>query len=153
MPHFTNRGAILLWIVAPLVVLIMSLGTFQMATGKILSGQSPALIVAMLALLWLVALWLVRLAADAAITHVQVEHDRAVRVIRRYPHRTDRRTFRREQLRRAEVIEVRDSEGDVYFARVSAADGVTFDLVGTSTRRECEDACRRFNEAVFAKQP
>lgn len=149
MEQFTNRSAIAMWICAPTLLLVMVVGTFFLVSNG-MPDKNPALIAGMMGLLWLVVLWFTYLAASTGITYVQVERGSSVSVVRRYPHKTVRRTLARDQVRQAEVVEVRDSEsGDVFIARVKVADGDEFNLASTNSRESCEEACSRFNAALF----
>lgn len=149
MEQFTNRSAITLWVCAPMLLLIMGVGTFHFVSNG-LPDKNPALIAGMLGLLWIGVLWFAWLALSTGITHVQVERGGSVSVVRRYPHKTVRRVLTRDQLRRAEVIELRDSEsGDVFVAKVKTTDGDEFNLATTNSRASCEEACWRFNAALF----
>lgn len=149
MEHFTNRSAINLWIAAPVALVVAGVGTFW-GVQRGLPEKNAMLVLGMICVIWLIVLGLVYLALTTGITHVRVERDKSVSIVRRYPHKADARRLVSDQLNPAELIVTPDVEGaTVYTARVTVKDGDEFNLMTTTSRERCEEACWRFNSALF----
>ncbi len=149
MQSYTNRSAINLWVAAPVSVVVAGVGTFWVAQQG-LPAKNANLMIGVICVIWLIVLWLVYLAFTTGITHVSVERDKSVSILRRYPHKTVVRRLVRDQLNPAELIVSPDPEGaTVYTARVTVKDGDEFNLMTTISRERCEEACWHFNSALF----
>ena len=84
--------------------------------------------------------------------YVTVEQDRHVSATWRYPHKIVRKTLPAASVLPAAVIDSRDSEGGPYFyARVNTTDGAAIDIKEGHSQVACQQACERFNSALYPR--
>lgn len=146
---FRNRMAAFLWGFTVVWLGMVATFTWLLFTDGAPEGTSPLLMRAVLGAFWLAGFGLVAWVSGKAITMVTVERDRSVSCTRRYPFRVERWSLPASDVSPAELVESKDSEGDPYFyARIYESNGRIVDLAEAHDRERCENACKRFNEAI-----
>lgn len=148
--RFRNRLAAILWAFTAVWVGMLVLMTWALHRGVPTGGYSYEAVLAVLLLFWLMGIALLAYAASKPCFFVTVDASTHVQVVWIYPFRMVRRTFSKEQMTPARVARDLDSDGDDYFTvRVSSIDGASFDLQESHDRETAEQACARFNRALF----
>ena len=81
----------------------------------------------------------------------RVDASGSVHILRRYPFRKESQTIHAADLAGAELVETKDSEGDLYyFIRFTTADGMQIDVAQSPDRTICETALNSFKAALAA---
>ena len=150
--RFHNRSAVFLWILAAAWLLLLAVFTCIFHRDGTPAGHSNGVILAVLILFWMSGAWLASLVASRPLLVVTADGADGIRATWRFPHRVVRRAIGKARLRPAQVVDSEDSDGNpYYFARVHATEGESIDLKEGRDRQGCENACARFNDAVFGK--
>lgn len=84
--------------------------------------------------------------ADKPCYRLSIRTDGQVELRWRFPFHARRKTVAVDRLIPAEVVEIRDSEGDPYFlACVRSHEGDVLHIAESAARQDCEQACDRLN--------
>lgn len=102
-----------------------------------------------LAAFWLAGIGLGNYVASNPCIAIEVQQDKSVVVVNRYPFRRVVRHIKDRDLSPAHVIESTDSDGDPYFrVIVGGPDGFTVCLAEGHDRGRCASVCAEFNDAI-----
>jgi hypothetical protein len=146
---FRNRLAAFLWGFAAVWVTMLLAMTYVALRDRPPEGISVPMVVIM-AVFWVAGIGLVAFVSTKPCFFVTVDRDGRVSATWRYPHKVVRKVLPVASVRPAIVVDSRDSDGDPYFhARVNTIDGEPIDIAEGHSRVDCEQACERFNSALY----
>lgn len=146
---FHNRKAGFLWGFAVIWLAMLLAMTWVTVRDGPPEGYSVHAMLVIGALFWMAGLALLGFIAGQPCSRLSLEPGGSVQLTWRYPFHVKRRTLSVHQLVPAEVVEIRDSEGDPYFLlRVQSLDGERMDIFESSDRKSAEDCREQFNEAL-----
>ena len=150
MTYFKNRSSAFLWGFSVVWLTMLLAMTYVVYRDGPPNNYMPVLTWSVLGFFWLGGIALASFSASKPCFELTVESHQRVSATWRYPLRVVRRSFIKSQLRPAQVVESRDSEGDPYYiARVMTSDGTALDFKEGHMRSKCEDACSQFNHLLF----
>lgn len=143
---FQNRRAVFLWGFAAVWLGFLAAMTWVTVRDGPPDGYSVHAALVVGAFFWLFGLGLLSFIADKPCYRLSIRTDGQVELRWRYPFHSRRKTLSLDRLMPAEVVEIRDSEGDPYFlARVRSHEGDVIHIAESPVRQECEQACDRLN--------
>ena len=149
---FQNRSATFIWGIAAIWLGMLCVATYVLVRDGVPSGHAVATTAVVVAVFWAAGIGLAILAASRPCYFVEVRRGAQISVAWRYPHKVIRRVIPRTHVEPAVVVDSEGSDGGpYYFARSSVLYGEPVDLVESRARNVCEQACTRFNEALFGR--
>ena len=111
----------------------------------------PWLMPTVLAMFWAAGFGAARYLMGIPCVEARVDASGSVHILRRYPFRKESQTIHAADLAGAELVETKDSEGDLYyFIRFTTADGMQIDVAQSPDRTICETALNSFKAALAA---
>ncbi len=147
---FRNRAAGCLWAFITVWLAMLSLFTWVMFRDSLWPPDSLLAPGTIIPFFWLIGVAVAVHVANQALTTVSVQSRTGMSLERRYPFRVIRQFIDVGRIGRAAVAQERDNDGDPHFhARVTIVGDDPVDLVSSSDRVTCQEACERFNAALF----
>lgn len=148
---FVNRSAMVIWCFTAVWVGMLFIATYMLIRDGLPADFIATANILFAASFWIAAIGLALYAASKPCYLVDVHSALRISVTWRYPHKVIRRDIPRAEVQPAAVFDSKDSEGDPYhFARVLMP-GDFIDIAESHTRQICEEACARFNVALFGR--
>ena len=147
---FKNLRATVIWIFASIwLAMLIAITRSHYIYGPP-EGYDPGAILALLVFLWMMGVGLAGLAIAKPCFVVTIEDTKNARMVWIYPCWVVKRNISKDQLGIAQVLKERDIDDENYYvARVRTADDSSFDLKEGPDLLACEQACLKFNKAVF----
>lgn len=150
---FHNRGAVFIWGFAAVWLGMLGMMSYLLHRDGFSNAHSEAVGLLVIGAFWVAGAGLVLLVMSKPIYSVHVHANSGIAVRWQYPHRVVHEVIPRSRLVRAIVVESDSDSGLYYFARVVVRGGKPVNLVEGHQREACEQACTRFNDALFASPP
>jgi len=149
---FQNRTAAFLWAFAAVWLAMLLAMTYVALRDGPPDGTPASMFALVMILFWIAGTGLAAFVSTQPCFYVTVEQDRHVSATWRYPHKIVRKTLPAASVLPAAVIDSRDSEGGPYFyARVNTTDGAAIDIKEGHSQVACQQACERFNSALYPR--
>jgi hypothetical protein len=149
---FQNRLAGFLWGFAAVWLTMLLAMTYVVLRDGPPEGSSAPTVVIVMALFWIGGIGLGAFVSTKPCIFVTIEQGNSVSATWRYPHKVVRRVLPAASVLPAAVIDSRDSDGDPYFyARANTIDGEPIDITEGHSQKDCEQACERFNSALYSE--
>ena len=104
-----------------------------------------------LAMFWAAGFGAARYLMGIPCVEARVDASGSVHILRRYPFRKESQTIHAADLAGVELVETKDSEGDLYYSiRLATSDGMQIDVAQSPDRTICETALNSFKAALAA---
>lgn len=146
---FRNRVAYALWGFAAVFLVFVAAMTWVGIAGDPGEPDSSVLVTGVLILFWFGAIGLASFAASRPVTKIQLAVGGGLRVVQRYPFRTETRHVPMEAIKEVAIVESVDDEGDPYFhARIRLSSDRDIDLAEGHDRQRVEGIRDRFLSAI-----
>jgi len=139
-----NNAAAFDWGFSAVFLLMCMLFTYIL----IRDGSSPIMPL-VLAIFWYAGIAIAISVTCKPCISIEVQLDRSVVVVNRYPVSRSVRHIKATDLSPAQVVKATDSDGDPYFrATVISSDGFTVCIAEGHDQERCESVCTEFNAAI-----
>lgn len=111
--------------------------------------DSPVLVTGVLVLFWFGVIGLASFAASRPVTKIELAVGVGLRIVQRYPFRTNSRNVPMDAINQVAIVESVDDEGDPYFyAKIRLSIGEDIDLAEGHDRQRVEVIRDRFVSAI-----
>ena len=135
-----NRIAFAYWTIVFAFLAIVLAMTYVLLRDGAPEGYSPLFMAGVLGLFWLFGLGAAAYAFSHPIVRIEVTAG-GLDLSLRTPFSRFQRRYRPHEIRKAEIIQTEDSEGDPYFlAKVTLVDEHSFNLAEGACREDCQQA-------------
>lgn len=152
MTYFRNCSGGFVWGFSIVWLSMLSAMTLVVYRDGPPPSTSLEITLAVFVFFWLGGIGLALFAASKHCFYLKLDDENRVFATWRYPFHVVRRSYKKDDLRAAEVVASQDSEGDAYyFARVPSSDGMVLDLAEGHSRARCEHVCGLFNQTLFRR--